>query len=157
MYWQFLKTSIESLLGIICLSGIMLLGAEWVLQGYFNDLSASLTITNKIQAAKNLQIKQVNRVVHNISALQQIYTPWTPRLSELIAAIPPGVILNELSANSGDGSYRLSGVAATRDDLLTLQNTLEALNFIDSVPIPLAQLTAREDISFSLTATKELP
>ena len=157
MYWQFLKTSIESFLGILCFSGIVLLGAEWVLQDYFNDLSASLTTSNKIQAEKNLQIKHVNRVVRDINALQQIYTQWTPRLSRLLAAIPPSVILNDLTLNSTSGSYTLSGIAATRDDLLAFQNALEALDFIDRVPIPLSQLTAKENVPFSLVVTGKFP
>lgn len=157
MYGQFLKNSIESLLGILCLSGIMLLGAEWVLQGYFNELSASLTTSNKIQAEKNLQIKHINRALHDVDGIQQVYMLWTPRLVELAAAIPPGVVLTGLATDSAAGSYTLSGVALTRDDLLTLQTRLEALNFIDNVPIPLAQLTAKENVSFSLTATGKGP
>lgn len=153
MYWQFLKTSIESLLVILCLSGIMLLGAEWILQGYFNDLSASLSTSNKIQAEKNFQIKHVNRVIHDVGIIQEVYALLTPRLLELAAAIPPGVILTNLTTDSAGGAYTLSGVAAARDDLLALQTALEALDFIDSVPIPLAQLTAKENVSFSLTAT----
>lgn len=157
MYWQFLKTSIESFLVILCLSGIMLLGAEWILQGYFNDLSASLSTSNKIQAEKNFQIKHVNRVIHDVGVIQEIYALLTPRLLEFAAAIPSGIILTDLTTDSAAGAYTLSGVAAARDDLLALQTALEALDFIDSVPIPLAQLTAKENVSFSLTATGKQP
>ncbi len=152
VYVQFAKNSLQFFLCIICLSGIMLLGAQWILEGYFNDLAESLTATAR-DTEKNQRINEVNNLIKNAAEIQKIYTLWTPELAAIAAAIPDGVVLSNFELDSVNRSYVLGGNARTRDDLLRLRTQLEKLPFIETVPIPLSQLTEKENVSFSISAT----
>lgn len=153
IFFQFIKNSLESLVFVLALSGIILLGAQWVLEGYFNDISAGLLAGTSRQAEKNAQINQVNATLTQIDALQQLYTLWTPILIPLSAALPPGVILDGLTLDATTAAYHLSGRASTRAELLALKNNLQTLPFIAAVTIPLSQLTEKENVTFSITAS----
>lgn len=150
LYIQFVKSSLESAVFILSISAITLLGAQSVLQNYFNKLASNLAFSNNKQAEKNLQIKKANKIIDQTESLQSIYTHWTPLLTELGNSIPEKVLLNSISINKTEEKLILSGKAETRAALLELQSNLENLAQIDRAEVPLSQLTSQIDISFSL-------
>ena len=153
IFVQFFKNGLESIVLILCISGIILLRAQWVLQDHFNDLNESIAVSNNAQASKNLEIKAVNRIITQTDLLQKNYTLWTPILEAINDSIPPGIVLSNLALETKNNRYTFTGKANTREDLLALQTMLESLDFIKSVDIPLSQLTAKQQVPFSIVAT----
>lgn len=153
VYVQFAKNSLEVVVFVISLSGIILLGAQSVLQGYFNDIADSLTSVNQKQEEKNHGIKDVNRLLAKTANIQSLYTVWTPIIADISSAIPPRIVLSGLQLDMTKRLFVFTGNAASRDDLLDLQKNLKRLPFIESAIVPLSQLTEKANVSFSITAT----
>ena len=150
VYFQFIKNALISVVFVFCISGITLLGGQWVLQEYANDISTGFTLTIGLHDNKNEQIREVNEVIKNIDALQKTHQLWSPLITDFANSIP-----NEVSVNSvifDKEKIILSGLARTRDDLLKMQADLNALDFVERTDIPLSQLTEKENISFSITS-----
>lgn len=152
IYIQFTKNTLTSIVFVFCLSGITLLGGQSVLQEYFNDVSSNLIATNSRHAEKNKKIKEVNNILTQTDAIQQIYTNWSPIVINLTNTIPKGIIVDSLSFNSLNHTFIINGTASTREDLLQMQTNLNNLEFIKNVDIPLSQLTEKANISFSISA-----
>jgi len=153
IYVQFIKNVFISVVFVFCLSGITLLGGQWVLQEYFNAVSNNILSANSQQAEKNKKINEVNSIITNIGALQEVNTLWHPTIIRLINSIPAGITLDSISLNSSAKTFIISGVARAREDLLTMQINLSTLDFVENIDIPLSQLTKKENFSFSITAT----
>jgi Tfp pilus assembly protein PilN len=62
------------------------------------------------------------------------------------------VNIQPLSADA-PRTIQLAGIAATRTDLADFRTNLEALPYVDTVELPIANLAAERDISFNLTLT----
>ncbi len=157
LYAQFVKASLESFVFVISLVSILFLGTEWVLQTNFNNLSTSLVTNNGQEAERNNKIKKINNVLEKMTELQKTHTLWTSIMEDFTRVIPKEITLTSLNINELSGNYQLSGTAPTRDDLLKLKASLESLEYIEPVEIPLSLLTQKEDISFSLTAKLKTP
>ncbi|MBU1895323.1 PilN domain-containing protein [Patescibacteria group bacterium] len=151
VFAEFIKNSLEAVLFLLCLAGMSLLGGQWILQGYFNELAESIVAVTQEQAVTNYQIKDVNKVIKQTKEIQDGYTLWTPILSELSNQIPDSIVLSNLTIKQKEKILIVRGMAETRDGLLKFQENLESLPFISSINIPLSQLTEKENIPFSLT------
>lgn len=149
IYVQFIKNTFTSIVFVFCVSGITLLGGQWVLQEYFNDVSSNLVITTGKQAEKNNRIKEVNTLINQTDIVQQVYTPWSDIVTEIANAIPPGIVMSNISLNSSNKNFVFSGSADTRDALLEMQKKIKQLNFIEDVNIPVSQLTEKKNFTFT--------
>ncbi len=153
IYIQFIKNTLETCLIVLTMVALILVGGGWVLQGYFTSLIAQVALTTSKQSHRNAEIKAANATLQQISAIQKEYMLWTPIIIEVANVIPPHVTLTSMSLDAGKKIYSFTGVADTRDDLLRLQTALESLPSVQTVTIPLSQLTEKENIAFSITAS----
>jgi len=72
--------------------------------------------------------------------------------------VPKGVTLATLQIidERGQKAMTLTGVAATRADLLALQAGLEEFGLLEHVKVPLESLLKPQDISFTIKAAVNL-
>ena len=152
IYVQYIKNIFEIILIILCLSGMILLGGEWMLQKQFNAFVGTLTTISNQQAAKNKKIREVNNTFAIIERLQKKYFLWTPILESIALAVPDHITLSELLLDEKEKKYTVQGIADTRADLLLLQKNLQEIHHIKTVVIPVSALTAKEHIPFSIEA-----
>lgn len=154
LYMQFAKGALEALLVILCAVAMTLLGGLWVLQMHFNDLVERLTAVTNQQTQKNAKMKEINTVLERVETIQKEYVLWLGPLADLANATPDNIILLESRLNDATDTYTLNGTAATRDALLLFQAQLEDIPYVETVDVPLSQLTERKDIRFSITVTR---
>ena len=150
IFVQFVRSTLETILLLLCVAGITLLAGQWILQGYFNDLTVNTIAVNNPQGESNLEIKEINASLRAADLIQKKYTLWTPVMKELGNSIPAGVTLSKIDINVRGGKLLVSGKADKRKDLFALQQSLEALPDIESISIPHSLLNEQENISFSL-------
>ena len=77
-------------------------------------------------------------------------------IEQVVHALPPGVSVEEFVYGTyaeRDNELHLSGVADTREDLRAFQNALRGKPLFTSVVLPVSNLAADKNISFSLTLT----
>jgi Tfp pilus assembly protein PilN len=151
LYLQFFKGLLEIFLCIVSLACIILLGGQWVMQTYFNTLAADLTYMTKQHADTNRQIHTINTILKRTDTIQSRYNLWTPNLVALFSSVPDAITIDTATLDASTHTYVVSGSAASRDDLLQFRDRLQKISFVDSVDIPLSQLTFKEKFPFSLT------
>ncbi|MBI4427369.1 MAG: PilN domain-containing protein [Candidatus Magasanikbacteria bacterium] len=150
--FQFIKNILEIILIVTCVIGIAMLGGEWVLGGYFNDLNVTISSLQNRYAETNKTVKTLNEKLKRIDFIQNLYQPVSPLLPDIATAMPDDANLTALNLNLKNKNLSLTGFAANRDDLLILQSRLEKIAWIQTVDIPVDQLTKKDNINFSFSA-----
>ena len=151
--FQFLKNILEVVLIVTCVIGIAMLGGEWVLGSYFNNLNITIGSLQSRYAKTNQTIKTINEKLERIDYIQNFYLPVTPLLPDLASAVPAGVNLTALDIGLKNKILNLTGFAINRDDLLNFKTHLEQVVWLEKINIPVDQLTKKDNISFSISAT----
>ncbi|MBI2990036.1 MAG: hypothetical protein HYY51_02480 [Candidatus Magasanikbacteria bacterium] len=154
--FQFIKNAIQILLIVTCLTGIVLLGAQPLLETYFSRLASNLTSINKTYSDVSRKIQEINTILREADSVQSEYTQWSDIIQDFSLAIPSGIKLKDIEFTDKGSRVSFSGEAQTREQLLELKQSLENMNCkswcIASVPLPPSLLTQKEHISFSITA-----
>lgn len=132
--------------------GTAMLGGEWVLGSYFNDLNITIGSLQNRYAKTNQTVKIINEKLERIDYIQNFYLPVTPLLPDLASAVPVGVNLTVLDISLKNKILNLTGFAASRDDLLNFKTGLEQVTWLETINIPVDQLTKKDNINFSISA-----
>ena len=150
--FQFIKNILEVILIVTCIIGIAMLGGEWVLGSYFNELNTAISSLQNRYAETNQTVKILNGKLKRIEFIQNLYHPITPLLPDIASAVPDGANLTALNIDLKNKIISLTGFAANRDDLLNLQSRLEQILWVEKTDIPVDQLTKKDNINFSFSA-----
>lgn len=147
---EFIRSTLALLIIVCAIVGMAFVGSRAVLQSYFSDLADTLNAVTVNSKDKNALIGQANSRIDLAERVIATYYYWPAFVTELYNAIPDSVILSKVIIDKPEGVATVSGTSATRDGLIQLGSALRALPMVDSVDIPISQLTEQEDISFTL-------
>ena len=154
--FQFIKTAIQILLIVTCLTGIVLLSAQPLLETYFSRLASNLTSVNKTYSDVNRKIQEINTILRDADSIQSEDTEWSRVIQDFSLAIPSGIRLKQIEFIDKGARVSFSGEADTREHLLQLKESLEKTECkgwcINSLPLSPSLLTQKEHIDFSITA-----
>jgi len=148
--FQLSKSVLEIVLIVICLIGMGLLGAQSILQDYFNDLTGTVALTQNQHQQTNQEVKEINQVINQLTKIQTDYKPFLPIFPLLFNNLPNDIYLNSFNINLEKNNIVISGFAKTRDHLLDYKKTLESQSCIKTINWPLSQITKKEDLPFTL-------
>ena len=99
--------------------------------------------------------KEVDLAREKISTLNLVTSKQSISfvLSKLFAHISPGIALNALSVTRGgtNGTLSISGVATTREALVSFSKTLEGEPFFKKVELPVSNFTKGRDVPFTIS------
>lgn len=129
--------------------GTILLAARYVLQREFVRIVNETSLVTADNRALERNVEKLNNYVRGVLAVEKKYVPWTPLLIDINKAIPDGVTLNVIYLSS-ENVISLSGTANTRSDLLSLKDSLEAMDSIDKVELPIADLVTAKNVPFKV-------
>ncbi|MFA6427249.1 MAG: PilN domain-containing protein [Candidatus Magasanikbacteria bacterium] len=152
-HFQFIKNICEILLIIASLIGIALLGSQLILQTYFGNLMESIVQIDNQHTEEIRTIIQINKALDHTREIQKEFVVWTPKLEKITSAIPEGITIYSQSISYPDKMLTLTGLASTRDNLITFHENLKKIPFVQGVNTPLSELTQPENISFTITAS----
>lgn len=124
-----------------------------VLSQTLTDLSQSTLLVNHEQSRVGQEVVHINSLSKDIVSSGRDYSLFSPKLFELIAAIPTTITLQTIDINRGNNSFTLAGVADSRQALLDFKNILTTITWIDSTSAPLSQLFQKQNISFEIHGT----
>ncbi|PIZ94516.1 MAG: hypothetical protein COX81_03375 [Candidatus Magasanikbacteria bacterium CG_4_10_14_0_2_um_filter_37_12] len=156
LYVQFFKTAIEILLIFVAVFGIALLGTQSILQNYFFYSTAQIAVNGPVHTAPKCKCKEINKTISNVEEIQKNYVQWTQIMQELGAFVTPNISLSLININKNNQKIIISGQAKTREDLLTIKESLEKLDYINKIDIPLEQLIKQKEVPFVFNTTIEL-
>jgi len=146
--FQFFKTIAEIFLIFLSVTGIVLLGSQWVLEDYYSQLTEHIFSISERHSNTNNIIKEINNNLVKVEKIQKEYINWTPLILEITEAIPANVKISKININQKN-ELTINGLANNRRTLLDLQKTLEEITWLEDFTIPPAQLTEKENINFS--------
>jgi len=115
--------------------------------------SMQASVQESAEGQAQEKINQLNQAVNTQAKLIANQPQWTPLIEKLLAVTPGGIILNELIGDSEEMTLEISGQAQTRQQLIDFQDTLEGMDFTESLDAPLSNIIEKESVPFDMTVT----
>lgn len=154
----FCKEILEVILLVSAFLSMTLIWGWIILQDHFTALSQSALSVNKEFSRYNQEVKKINYTIKSLNATSLGFSPLTPKIIDFINKLPSDIKLNSLDINRSAGTFQISGVAKTRDGLISFQTLLQKLDWIHQVQSPTSQLFQKQDIGFDIRAKiKNIP
>ena len=154
----FCKEILEVVLLVSAFLSMTLLWGWIILEDHFTALSQSALSVNKEFSRYNQEVKRINYTIKNLNATRLGFSPLTPKIIDFINKLPSDIKLNSLDINRSTGTFQISGVAKTRDGLISFQTLLQKLDWIHQIQSPTSQLFQKQDIGFDIRARiKNIP
>lgn len=131
---------------------VMLVSSNQILKKYSED-----TFSNQASIGKNSleyieKVKNINEQVNNVAAIQKEFSPLSDFLVQVTDNLNEGIKISQLSIEKDTGVFVLSGTADSRDSLLKLKSSLESLDSLSEISLPINNLLRKDDINFTITA-----
>ncbi|MDO8626091.1 MAG: PilN domain-containing protein [Candidatus Magasanikbacteria bacterium] len=146
----FIVEILEMITFTVALLGISQILGWLILTGFTTDLAISTTAINSDYTRNNQAITRVNAMIKSLKNASDDFVPLTPYVLELAENLPTGVYLNGVSINRYDRTVRISGIAKTREKLLSYQNVLEKISWVKNLSIPPSQLLQKDNVGFEI-------
>lgn len=150
--FTYLKSSFAIVFALVAILATLLI----ITQNYFITYETALTYGSlSLHPSFRADIKHItetNTQLKKINSVQKDFTLWSPRLEAIMTAIPNGITIDSLTFDRSDNTFTLVGTADTRDTLDECEKRLKNLPSLESVEIPVGELTRREFIPFTAHA-----
>jgi Tfp pilus assembly PilM family ATPase len=113
--------------------------------------SFNLSIDSENSSKLKDRATNFNKYVGEAAILASKEPHWSIVIEEIRKKIVNGVIVNNLSLQSSDGIFSISGIATDRETINQLKKSFESSTLFDEVNIPLNNLGKKINIPFSIT------
>lgn len=159
LYNQRVASTALVLLGLLCVSGAILLLPSYILTG-----ERARSIEGQwadIQANQTTELGSTRDVIASLNDTLALATSFedTLRLTEVVTAViaargEGSITIDSFSLEDASGKKALfiSGVAATREELIQFTQELKRLPTLTGVELPVSNLADSENNHFSITA-----
>ncbi|MBI1833607.1 MAG: hypothetical protein HYR90_02155 [Candidatus Andersenbacteria bacterium] len=120
---------------------------------FFTSADAESTIPEylgKYQATKQA-IEEKNRLIAQASAADQGRIIWGDYITELLNVLPPGTLVERITADADQEEIMVTGDTVNRSSLTLLDARIKSLSWAKEVRAPLTNLLDRENPEFSFT------
>ncbi len=156
------KHFMVQLISILLIISTIFVFSSIILQSYATSLDELITKEITIRKDSNVSTieestKELNAQLAHVDEIQSLYISWTNFLADFMLLIPKEIILDNMEINTNilvKGStktFEISGLAPLRNDLIKLQENLEAsINFTD-INTPVSNFIQKENINFIIT------
>lgn len=151
--FTYLKSSFALVFSLIAVLAAVLLVAESFFIEYRAALTYGVLAGRRSYLIDAQRIVAINQQLTKIEQIQSTFTLWSPRIHAILGALPPGIEVSSIILDAETHTFSLAGVAASREVLGACETAMKALPMLESVHIPLGELTRKEDIPFTITAT----
>lgn len=138
------------------LVAILLLAAKSVLEEQLSYLIEKNAATIQVGQATNRQIFAINQKINAVEKIQKDFKKWSVFFDQLAQLTPSRISYSLAKVYRQEGLVELQGTAKTRNDLIQLQKNLENSPLFKKINLPLSDLLAKENSSFSLRAEIDL-
>lgn len=145
--FAYAQTMILIVFLVIVFASGTLFAVRMMLKGTYEDLAKRSSGGSDETSAITGEFKKINDYLKRVDGLEQRYVPWSKVLEELTRFVPEGTQLTSVHIER-QGKITLSGIAARRDDVLTLQTRLEQSPMFKDVKAPLSNILQQRDVKF---------
>ncbi|MFA4930495.1 MAG: PilN domain-containing protein [Patescibacteria group bacterium] len=128
----------------------------WLLNENLNQINASIE-NERLNTIKQSNvsideiIKSLNVQLGQADAIQKNYIQWSTFLFTLANSVPDNISLTLVDVNSSTKTFRITGLADSRENLLLFQDNLNTLPFISDLISPLSNLAQQKTFNFEIS------
>lgn len=133
--------------------GVVLFLVTVILQKDYKYTSESASFVTRDAENYNAKTKEINMQISQIEEIQKNTVNWSIPIHKLINTTKRGIQINNLSLDKKNNSLQISGMADTREDLLSFKDNLNDTTFLSGINLPIESLLKKENITFNITAT----
>ncbi|PIR76255.1 MAG: hypothetical protein COU32_03220 [Candidatus Magasanikbacteria bacterium CG10_big_fil_rev_8_21_14_0_10_42_10] len=151
MTMGFIKNTLAVIFIILSCFAIFAIMSQVFLQSQFAEIALQSLRTHTSAGKINVRVQKINVITKQATAIQKNYMSWSPYILLLANTIPEDTTITQFSFRTSDHMLELVGSSPSREAFLKLQDTLESLPQIETVTIPLSDLTKQNKIDFSLS------
>lgn len=143
---------------------IVLSGIIFLLPSYFFSVTKARAIAEQHAIIEHsIAVREAEASIALLSDAHEILSLLSPKkdgaalsdfITALVSARPEGLSLSEIFytvQSDGDGAISLAGVSDTRENLLLFKRRLDESALFDTVTLPISNLAADRDLSFTIT------
>lgn len=140
----------------IGLSGLIVVGALagiglWVTS---ENMSRSTEVDLQMEVNNYQRLREViareNAVLQLVNGLAKDRIKWALMLGDLLKIVPPGVVIETMSANADESLISFSGSALNRSSLVVFEDRLRVLPWVVEVVAPRENLLSRIKPSYNI-------
>jgi len=110
----------------------------------------ALTQSGKITSIE-AAINELNNQLSRAQIIQAEYVSWTNFLIVLDEYITDSIELNRIQVNTNTLTFKITGLAASRNSLIIFQEQITKLPFLSNLSSPISNLAQKENINFEMT------
>lgn len=156
---------LRGITNIVAITAILFLAIFFGAIGLFYWLSsqadvqlASLVKINQSQSdAKITEIrgvlKEMNPKIEIEAKLEDQKKVYSTVLKQILAALPSGVSLSQISLTKEDQPLTMVGISQTRESLVNFRENLAKLSFVDSIQLPSSNINQENLTNFTINLT----
>jgi Tfp pilus assembly protein PilN len=130
---------------------LVLVACQIFLNNYFSDISSQNILVTKKTDNFSKQIKDINKQISSIENIQNNNIYWSPLIQNLFNNLPNSIKLDQISFNKKSNSIAMSGIAGTRDSLISLRKYFENNKNFTITNFPIQNLVEKQNINFAIT------
>jgi hypothetical protein len=123
-----------------------LAGVRALVRNVLGDLTARSSSSSQEHEAFTAEVRSINGYLARIDGLDA-GVPWSSVLRTVTEAAPAGIRLDAIRA-SHDGSIKVSGTAAVREDMLEYRTRIESSPLFEKITSPLSNILQQRDVKF---------
>lgn len=147
----FIENTIAILFIVLAIFSIFTIFSKVFLQSYFADVALQSLRTQNPTREINERVFVINNTIKISNEIQKKYLLWSPFINLLANTIPQSVTIDKVRFVYSEKLLELVGTAPSREALLELKTSLESIEQISIVTVPLNDLTKQNKINFSLS------
>jgi hypothetical protein len=157
----FAKDLLEMALLFYALLAIVFIWSWLTILNEYNNTAKSTTLVSRENSTRSREVRETNAILRQFNRSATGYLPFTPKLNDLITALPSDIKLNSVVFDRTQNNFFISGTAKTRAALLNYETVIKQYVWLQNITSPIAQLLEKENINFEmraeLTLTTSLP
>ncbi len=150
--YQLIKIIFSILIIVISIYTIALLLGKLALQIHFVKTIDETSLVTKNTENYSKKIRNINNQLNSIDNIQNETTAWSYLLEYFAKNVSDNIKFSQIKMNKRDKTVYLSGLAKTRDNLLSLKKILEDSNYFSNINFPIQNLLEKNNINFTINA-----
>lgn len=135
---------------------VMSLGFVWwtnnLLRAALND---RLSSQNKDRADIEQHIKALNGQLATMNQRITAHPRWAIHMQDVLRAVPKGIVITKFELTENPSTLQITGKAASGALVVTYQNALQALPWVDYVDAPLQNFARSPEATVTFTIVRK--
>ena len=132
----------------VALISIFLIVSKTILTDYIYNLRGQTNLVSLASHGLQSDITQLDKKIVRGEFAQKNFIKWTALLSDLSGGAPAGLVLRQIYLSRDTRTFRLAGVAASRESLLLFKEIMLKHPAVESLETPLSNFLEKQNINF---------